>query len=47
MLKKIKDIINRKTANYAVSREETGKNSGNGGFWDRLLDVIYKNGGGR
>ena len=46
MSKKLKDIKNKKT-NYAVSREETGKNSGNGGFWDKLLNVIYKNGGGR
>ena len=48
MSKKNENNKNKKNVagTYNVSKDETSGSSGRS-FWDKLLEVIYKNGGGR
>ena len=46
MSNKIKDNKNKKNVSENFNASKTSKKSSKS-FWERLLEVIYKNGGGR
>ncbi len=47
-MKRVKDLLEKKKAGtYNVSKDETSGGGSGKSFWQKLLETIYKNGGGR